>query len=233
MMGKNFICLFAVLLISMAIFAQGKGGYLGHCIIVGVEGSYMPFNWGSATPYGFFSHEKFAYNFQYGGNLNMITGRYTQIGIGYNRYQMNTGRSYKLNSTNQELSTQLDGQNLSLLLRQFRKDRGGLAPIGKFFDLELIAAQMRYNDQLFTDLDVPVYSGKKPETQTRLQLQIGAGTQMIFWNRLVGTTGLRLAVPYTVKVAGKDDPFFSEEDINRDYGMRRVFSVFFGVGILL
>lgn len=209
------------------------GGYLGHHLIIGVEGSYMPFNWGATTPYGFLSQEKFVYNFQYGGNLNIITGRFTQVGLSYNRYSMNTGRSYNLSGLEQELSTRLNGQNFSILLRKFRKSRGGLAPIGKFFDLELIAAQLTYDKEIYTALDIPIYLGKKPETQTRLQLQLGAGTQMVFWNRLVGTTGLRLAIPYTLKVSGNDDPVFSEKDINQDYGLRRVFSVFFGIGILL
>ncbi len=231
---KRFIFLAIFSATALLASAQGKGGYLGHRIIIQAEGSYMPFNFNSATAVGLFTDGKFAYNFQYGGAVHCIISRRTQLGISYNRFGMDVGRDYDMNGTNTFYGTHLDGQTGSLLLRTFRKGRGGIAPIGKFWDVELVAAQAKYRDDVTNELDVPLYAANiKPEQQTVLQLQFAFGTQMVFWDRVVANTGLRAAVPYTLKISGNDDPVFSAADFQRDFGMRRVFSVFFGVGILL
>lgn len=231
---KRLLILFCFFFTAVLLPAQGKGGYLGHRLIVQAEGSYMPFNFSSASAVGLFTGGKFAYNFQYGGSIQYIISRRSQLGLSYNRYRLDVGRNYTLNGTDAEYATHLDGQSGSLLLRTFRERRGGIAPIGKFWDVELVAAQSAYSDDVTTDLDVPLYnSGLKPEQQTTLQLQFGIGTQMLFWNRVVANTGLRATVPYALKLSGNNDPVFSDADFQRDYTMRRVFSVFFGVGILL
>jgi hypothetical protein len=229
--------LFTLLLLAAtgSAFAQGKGGYLGHRIIVQAEGAYMPFNFASVTPFGLLSNERFVYNYQYGGALHCIISRRTQIGVSYNRFNMNVGNNYALNGAPEEyFATTLDGQTMSLVFRTFRKNRGGIAPIGKFWDAELVYAQAKYNSDVTNALDVPLYiNGNKPETQSVLQAQFAFGTQMLFWERVVANTGLRFSVPYVLNISAKDDPVFTAKDFQRDFGMRRAFSVFFGVGILL
>jgi hypothetical protein len=232
---KRILFITLLLAASYTAFAQGKGGYLGHRIIVQAEGSYMPFNFASATPFGLLSGERFVYNYQYGGALHCIISRRTQMGVSYNRFNMDVGNTYSLNGAAEEyFGTKLDGQTMSLLFRTFRKGRGGIAPIGKFWDAELVCAQAKYNSDVTNALDVPLYiNGSKPETQTVLQAQFAFGTQMLFWERVVANTGLRFSVPYVLNISANEDPVFTKNDFQRDFGMRRAFSVFFGVGILL
>ncbi|MCU0434100.1 MAG: hypothetical protein MUC87_11645 [Bacteroidia bacterium] len=232
---KRILILALLLAATYTASAQGKGGYLGHRIIVQAEGAYMPFNFTSVTPFGLLSDNRFVYNFQYGGALHCIISRRTQVGLSYNRFSMDVGNNYAFNGGAETYyGTRLEGQTMSLVFRTFRKNRGGIAPIGKFWDAELVYAQAKYKGDVADSLDVPLYiNGATPEMQTALQAQFAFGTQMLFWNRVVANTGLRFAVPYVLNISAKDDPVFTAEHFQRDFGMRRAFSVFFGVGILL
>src|ERR1041385_4851636 len=124
-----------LLVISAPIFSAGimkaepgRGGYLGHRFMICAEGGYSPVLGNSFK--GAFTH----YDFRYGGNLGMIVGRRTQLNFSYERWSLGyMDRFSNLFSVNDRYN----GNDFELSVRQFRKSRGSIAPIGKFYELGL------------------------------------------------------------------------------------------------
>lgn len=215
---------------SFAKATPGTGGYLGHRVIIGGEFAYSPF---FTSVKDFFT----MYNFQYGGNLNVIVGRRTQIGLEYNMWSLGGNQEYDGNFVK---SDRVKGAEYGVNVRSFRKKRGGIAPIGKFWDVGASYAQNEFKP----GSDNPyVLTGKTimlPKTSDQIMVHIAWGTQMVFWNRIVGNTGIRFGAPvYEVKkqsgmMGFEDDQIktFDKFLYNRLLN-KECFSVFFGVGILL
>jgi len=214
----------AVLLCSMAtVYAQSKpkGGYLGKRFIICAEGSYFP-NYHSVKDM------LLSYNFQYGGNIQIISGRFSEIALSYNMYALGAHETYRDDISN---ANKIKGYQIGLTYRKFRDKKGGLAPIGKFIDMSLL-----YHADKYT----PSLTGVSPYMGTELELsgisaQIGFGTQGIYWKRVVANAGVRFGYPvYTLSVTGGDS-------FNQDYPeymkerlmLKDIFSAYFGVGIIL
>ncbi len=227
-MKKHFI-VFALLFSAAFVHATpGTGGYLGERIIVGGEFAYSPFY---TSVKDFFT----MYNFQYGGNLHVIVSRRTQIGVDCNFWSLGGNQLYDGNFVK---SDRVKGKQFGLTMRTFRKDRGGIAPIGKFWDIGLSYAMNTFvagSDDLYV---INKETSMLPKNSNQLMAHVAWGTQMVFWNRIVGNTGIRFGAPlYEVsKQSGVNpdgetkafDKFLYNRLLNKEY-----FSVFFGVGILL
>lgn len=226
------------LLIALALFVSaetisanpGTGGYLGHRIIVGVDGSYSPF---------FTSFKDFytKYNFQYGGNLNFIVGRYSQIGVTYNRYSLNNNQLFEGNFSSKD---RVNGSAYGITFRKFRKSRGGLAPIGKFWDVGVTYSQNTFkagsdNQDVLNHVEF-----RLPVSSDIISAHVSFGTQMVFRNRLVANTGIRFGAPLVeLGNSGGTDPTMNEGPRYYSKFMyqrmlyKEAFSVFFGLGILI
>jgi hypothetical protein len=228
---KKLILVFAILFsISFLKATPGTGGYMGHRIIVGGEFAYSPFY---TSVKDFFT----MYNFQYGGNLNVIVGRRTQVGVNYNMWSLGGNDKYDGNMVKGD---RVKGTQFQFSVRQFRKNRGGIAPIGKFYDISLSYAMNKFVAGSNNPYKVNGQENMLPKTSNQLMAHIAFGTQMVFWNRVVGNTGIRFGAPvfevskesgsYTQDgVTMKSfDKFLYNRLLNKEY-----FSVFFGVGILL
>lgn len=220
---RKLTTLSVALCISLALFAQAKpkGGYLGKRFIICAEGSYFP-------NYSSLKNMLLSYNFQYGGNVHVITGRYSQVGVSYNMYGLGSHNQYDTSLSN---AGRIKGYQVGLTYRKFREKRGGLAPIGKFFDVNLYYHADEYNVQ---------YTGIQPMVPVTVRSSgisgsVALGSQGIFWNRVVANTGVRLGGPlFTIS---KEDDAGDLGD-NLSYMQKRLmykdfFSVFFGVGIIL
>lgn len=198
-----------------------KGGYLGKRLIINAEMSYMP-------NYSSWKDLFMSYNFQYGGKIHVVTGRFTEIGVSYNRYSLGAHQRYDTALSN---NGKITGYQVGVTYRKYREGRGGLAPIGKFFDVNLYYHDDQYN-VVYENIQTfaPVIHKSRG-----ISGSIGFGTQGIFWDRVVGNAGVRFGGPIF--------RFFEEKstsDIgnNFDYMQKRLmykdfFSVFFGVGIIL
>lgn len=208
----------------------GTGGYLGHRIILGGEFAYAPFY---TSVKDFYTK----YNLQYGGNLNIIIGRYSQIGLTYNMYSLNNNQLFEGNFSSKD---RVQGTSYGINFRKFRKSRGGLAPIGKFWDVGLSYSQNKFKAGSDNADVLNNAAYRLPETSDMLSAHVAFGTQMVFWNRLVANTGIRFGAPLAeVSYTGGTQPL--EENSVRYYSKfmyqrilyKEAFSVFFGVGILI
>lgn len=214
----------AVLLCSIAtVSAQSKpkGGYLGKRIIVCAEGSYFP-------NYSTFRDLLLSYNFQYGGNVHIISGRYSEVGLSYNMYGLGAHERYRDDISNKN---KIKGYQVGLTYRKFRERRGGLAPIGKFIDLTLNYHSDTYTPSL---IGVAPYMGEELKI-SGISAQIGFGAQGIYWNRVVANTGVRLGYPVMTLDATSGDSLNGDypEYMKQRLMFKDVFSVFFGVGVIL
>lgn len=207
---------------SVVIFAQKpKGGYLGKRIIICAEGSYFP-------NYSSWKDMLLSYNFQYGGNAHFITGRHTQMGLSYNMYSLGAHNKYDTSLSN---NGRINGYQIGLTYRKFRESKGGLAPIGKFVDLNLYYHSNEFNvvyQNLATFAPVVV-------STAGISGSIGLGAQGIFWKRVVMNSGVRFGGPIFT-VSEQDDGGDVGDNLN--YMQKRLmykdfFSAFFGIGIIL
>lgn len=228
---KKLILFSALLISSVGVNATpGTGGYLGHRIIIGGEFAYSPF---FTSTKDFFT----MYNFQYGGNLNVIVGRRTQIGLNYNMWSLGGNQRYEGNFVK---SDRVKGAEYGVTVRSFRKKRGGIAPIGKFWDAGLSYAQNEFKAGSDNPYVLTNQTAMLPKTSDQILVHLAFGTQMVFWNRIVGNTGIRFGAPvYEVNKESGElitadgtqktfDKFLYNRILNKEY-----FSVFFGIGILL
>jgi hypothetical protein len=200
--------------------APGRGGYMGHRIIIGGEFAYAPFY----TSVGDFFTK---YNFQYGGNLGVIVGRRSQLNANFNIWSLGNNQVYNkgINPIYYK-SDRIKGMEFGLTLRTFRKKRGGIAPIGKFYDLGLTYSHNEY----IAGSDNPSAASLmlSNEYLNQVVFHAAAGTQMIFWDRLVANTGLRVAAPIFAISKASETSFLERRSFEKD-----IFQVFFGVGVLL
>ncbi|HEU4718507.1 MAG TPA: hypothetical protein VFU15_11760 [Bacteroidia bacterium] len=217
---KKAALIFASVLAFHFANAGPHGGYIGHRIILAGEGAYSPF---------FTSVKDFytKYNFQYGGNLNVIVARRTQVGVFYNMWSLGGNQAFQ---SNMGKNDRVNGTQYGLVVRNFRAGRGGLAPIGKFWDVSMSYASNTYkagsdNKDILggTPENVPVSSNQ-------ILAHVAFGTQMVFWNHFVGNTGVRFGGPiYTIdKNNGGYKNFFAQRIAYKEF-----FSVFFGIGFLI
>lgn len=198
----------------------GKGGYLGHQFIIGVEGAYSPFY---TSAKDFFTK----YNFQYGGSFGVITGRRTQLNLNYNMWSLRGNELYQSNFIPED---RVDGSSFGLSLKTFRKKRGGIAPIGKFYDIGLSWATNKFLTGGYHSQSVMGDQYEFDFKSSQLLVHLSYGTQMVFWNRVVGNTGVRFGTPlYEFSAASDEYPTFMLKRMR----MKEAFSVFFGVGVLL
>src|SRR6185295_16855649 len=89
----------------------------------------------------------------------------------------------------------VNGTQFGLTVRQFRKNRGGIAPIGKFYDLSLGYAQNTFKAGSDNSYVLNNEAEMLPKTSNQITAHVGFGTQMVFWNRVVGNTGIRFGAP--------------------------------------
>ncbi len=215
---KKFLLISALFFSANFLTATpGTGGYLGHRLIAGAEVSYSPF---------FTSIQDFytRYNFQYGGSVNCIVSRRAQLGVNYNMWSLGGNQVFDQNLV---ASDRVKGMEFGMNIRTFRKKRGGIAPIGKFYDIGLNYSQNKFFPGKDNPGSDPNYDLSKM-TEIQMAPHVAFGTQMVFWNRVVANTGVRFAYPIYQKTTNAVGDFMQRRLANKEYC-----SVFFGVGILL
>src|SRR5574337_45905 len=201
-------------------FGPVRGGYLGHRIMLSGELTYSPF---TTSIKDFYTR----YNFQYGGNLHFIVGRYVTLGFNYNRWSLSGNNLYEGNFVSGD---RVNGTEYGLTWRKFRPKRGGLAPFGKFWEINLAYAQNKFSPGA-GNWDVLADSTQRlPKTSNMLIARVGFGTQIVFWNHFVASTGVRFGAPlYQVS---KDNGTTYGDFMYRRVFYKEVFSVFAGVGVI-
>lgn len=197
----------------------GTGGYLGKRLIIGAEMAYSPFY---TSVKDFYTK----YNFQYGGNINFIVSRRSQLGLNYNRWSL--GHNEVFGGETHVASDRVKGMEFGMSIRTFRKKQGGIAPIGKFYDIGLSYSQNKFfpgKDN--PGLNDPTYDLSKVFWNV-LTAHVAFGTQMVFKDRFVANTGIRFGLPVFTIDGNERSNFMQRRIYNKEYC-----SVFFGVGILL
>jgi hypothetical protein len=219
-MRRLFLLL--ALLATTGLFAQkSSGGYFGRKIIVQGQLAYSP-------TYLSFKEFFYRWDFQYGGSAGIVTGRYKQVNISWNIWSLGNLPAYDSAFVKAD---RVKGMDYGISLRRFRKDRGGVAPIGKFFDAGLTYSQARFVADASNPFVTQGMESSLPKNTNQVAAHIAYGTQGLFWNRVIANTGLRFGGPiFTMEESGNIQ--FSHFTRNR-MQTRNYFSVFFGVGILL
>jgi hypothetical protein len=198
-----------------------KGGYLGHVVMVGGEFSYSPFT----TSFKDFYTK---YNFEYGGNLHVIVGRRTQIGLNYNLWSLGGNNLYEGNFVTGD---RVNGSEYGLTIRNFRKNKGGLAPIGKFWDVGFSYAHADFKPAADNSDILAGAESRLPKSSDMLIANVSFGTQMVFWKHLVTTSGIRFGAPvYEVNSVNGTN---YENFLFKRVLFKEMFGVFFGVGFLI
>ena len=219
-MKKTLILIALIFTAGFLNATPGRGGYMGHRIILNGEAAYSPF---FTSVNDFFTK----YNFQYGGNLGIIVGRRAQMNVNYNMWSLGGNELYNSNFV---ANDRVKGYSIGLTLKKFRKDRGGIAPIGKFYDIGISYAQNKF---IASSNNPEVLAGNANNLKlesSQVLVHFAYGTQMVFWDRLVANTGIRFGTPlFEVSDSGSyHSGFLMSRMRNKEY-----FSVFFGMGILL
>ncbi|MBI3509344.1 MAG: hypothetical protein HY064_01670 [Bacteroidetes bacterium] len=217
-MKKFFFTLFIASSVITVDATPGTGGYLGHRIIIGMEGSYAPF---------YTSAKDFAlhYDVQYGANVNCIVARRMQVGVFYNMWSLKNNELYFSSLAAGDV---IHAKQFGVCVRTFRADRGGIAPIGKFYDVSLSYAMSTFSASDSTKNHYYYSPELMPKSSNDLMLHVAFGTQGVFWDHLVANTGLRFGYP--VLNLGKVD---ESNYIHRRTAFKEYFSVFFGVALLI
>ncbi len=220
-MKKTLIVLALIFTAGFLNAAPGNGGYMGRRLIIGIEGAYSPFY--TSLP-DFFTK----YNLQYGANIGVVIGRRTQLNVNYNMWSLGNNQVYNKDEANPLYykSDRIKGMEFGLSLRTFRKKRGGIAPIGKFYDLGLSYARNEFE----IGKNNPAYGTLMLQNAfiNQVIFHVAAGTQMVFWDRVVANTGIRVAAPLFTIDSSADYKFLERRSFEKD-----IFQVFFGVGVLL
>jgi hypothetical protein len=214
-----------LLILSLATAAHAMAlpaaGYKGHRFIVGGEFAYSPF---------FTSVRDFytKYNVQYGGQLHVIVGRYVQVGLSYNRWSLKHNQVFEGNF---DASDRVNGAQYGLTFRKFRKNKGSLAPIGRFMDLSLGYAQNEFVPGAGNDDAGGDNLQRLPRRSDMITANISFGAQQVYWKHLVASSGVRFGAPLfeVQSVEGTAYRGFMLERI----AFKEIFSVFFGIGILI
>lgn len=220
-MKKLFITYCFLLPLLTQAAPPEKGGYMGKRIIVGVEGAYSP-------NYLTIQNFLFSYNLQYGGNFRFVCGRYHEIGVTYNRFSLGGHDRYEEFGLNE--SEKIQGSTIGFTVRKYRVKRGGLAPIGRYYELGLLkqTASFRYasSNAAFAEDKVTV---------SRLMISGAAGIQHIFYNKLVTNVGVRVGIPVfeiessTTNIADGDPELY----VTKRMLYHGVFTPYFGIGLIL
>jgi hypothetical protein len=217
MMKKIFtaaICCIAFL----STVKAGNGGYLGHRIIICGEGIYSPM-------YYTFNSIYTKYSLQYGGSLHIIAGRYTQVGLNYHKYSLGfVDRNTEFYSADDRIK----GYQAGITIRRFRKEKGGLAPIGKFFDFSLqygVSEFIAAPDNFY--VETSQLNFLPPGRMASICPQIGMGSQMIFKDHFVLNGGFRAGFPIHMQ-GGSEYKIMRQRLSTKDY-----FTAFFGAGFIL
>lgn len=219
-MRKTIILIALLFSAGLLEAAPGRGGYLGHRIIITAEGAYAPFYTSTSD---FFTK----YNFQYGGNLGVIISRRSQLNVNYSMWSLGNNQVYNKGIVPEYFKgDRMKGMNVGLTLRTFRKNRGGIAPIGKFYDIGLSYTHNEFE----IGKDNPAYGSLALTNNFLDQVTFHAavGTQMVFWDRVVANTGLRIGAPLFTIDSSTQHSFLERRAFEKD-----IFQVFFGVGVLL
>jgi hypothetical protein len=219
-MKKILVALALIFTTGFLNAAPGRGGYMGHRILICAEGAYSPFY---TSVSDFFTK----YNFQYGGNLGIIVGRRAQLNVNYNMWSLGGNELYNENFV---AADRIKGNEFGLSLKKFRKERGGIAPIGKFYEIGLSYSQNEFVASSGSK-NVVLNTPNSNFSSNMLLAHVSFGTQMIFWDHLVANTGIRFGSPI-IEVSASGDTSYGNEIISR-MRMKEAFSVFFGVGVLL
>jgi len=219
---RKLITFTIVLLLTVGVFAQSKpkSGYLGKRFMVCAEGSYF-------LNYSQWTDLLMSYNIQYGGNVSMITGRHSQTGISYNRYGLGAHNRYDTAYAN---SGRINGYQVGLNFRKYRKSKGGLAPIGKYFEVNLFY----HSDEFIVNYKNLQTFAPVIATSTGLSGSIGLGSQGIFWNRVVMNSGVRFGGPIVTVTEEEANGGLGGElsYMNKRLRHKDFFSAYFGIGII-
>ncbi|HLG02281.1 MAG TPA: hypothetical protein VI731_01720 [Bacteroidia bacterium] len=220
-MRKQLFILLLVAAICEIQAAPATGGLKGRRVIVQGEFAYAPF----LTSFKDFYTK---YDLQYGGNLNLIVGRYSQLAVFYNRWSLGNNQVIE---GNLHASDRVDGTQYGVRLRQFRKKKGGLAPIGKFYDYSVSYAQNKFMPGASNPDVLYEATDRLPKFSDQVIINFGIGTQQVFWKHLVLTSGVRFGAP--VFEVNRENGIAYGNFLLKRIAYKEIFGVFFGVGFLI
>jgi hypothetical protein len=209
------------LFLATASMAIAQGGYLGKRVIVGVQAAYAPRLVGIVV---FLTQ----YDASGGARLGFIVGRYSQLDLQFNYSNFGGNHHFSDYAVKQDRITSMQ---FGAAWKQFVSKKGGLAPIGRFWEIQLNYGTYAYkvdgsNLNSFSS-DINVLSSI-PGNATALVGSIGYGVQNVLKDRFVWNVGVRCGGPLYYSTEGNHATFYGRRILYRE-----MINVFGGFGILL
>jgi hypothetical protein len=209
------------LFLATASMAIAQGGYLGKRVIVGVQAAYAP------RPVGILEFLT-QYDASGGARLGFIVGRYSQLDLQFNYSNFGGNHHFSDYAVKQDRITSMQ---FGAAWKQFVSKKGGLAPIGRFWEIQLNYGTYAYkidgsNLNSFSS-DINVLSSI-PGNATALVGSIGYGVQNVLKDRFVWNVGVRCGGPLYYSTEGNHATFYGRRILYRE-----MINVFGGFGILL
>lgn len=216
---KRFIT--TVLFLATTCIAIAQGGYLGKRVIVGAQVAYGP------RPVGLVEFLT-QYDASGGARLGFIVGRYTQLDLLFNYSNFGGNHHFSDYAVKQDRITSMQ---FGAAWKQFVSKKGGLAPIGRFWEIQMNYGSYTYkvdgsNPNMFSS-DINVL-GSIPGNATAVVGSIGYGVQNVIKDRFVWNVGVRCGGPLYYSTEGNHASFYGSRILYRE-----MINVFGGFGILL
>lgn len=204
-------------------------------------------------------------NYELEGSFSYVIGRYSSLELTASQYY--TGMASEATTTaipedvlfgnrdNHELFHRLNVKSISLTHSRFLSHKGALAPVGSrvFYGLKMNAVKGSILDKRtsFYNSSFGEVLGHEPlniNQETRIFYGVlGWSKTRIFWDKLVFTTGFRIAIPlssdlsnYFNRVVSNHPDYFSDRNkaefetrVSKRIDFHEVFRFNIGVGYLL
>ncbi|MFT4666572.1 MAG: hypothetical protein ACI8YQ_001304 [Polaribacter sp.] len=237
-MKKIFITFLTALFIFPFLMNGQAPGYLGKKALVSFNYSVFPGFFGpSQNNRGRNAFEersgKTGLNYEFDLGFDYVVGRYRSLGLHVGQYYTGTliedletrplnSSSGSFSSDEHDLLFRVNVRSASIILSRFKREKGGLAPIGNrfywgfkrnFIKSEIIDKKTSYSSQ------IGIAQGHGPlgidQEVAFNYLLFGWSNDQIFWDKVLFKTGFRMAVPLSLSYLG--DAFETNPSSDRRY----------------
>ncbi|MFK7810653.1 MAG: hypothetical protein AB8F74_22790 [Saprospiraceae bacterium] len=240
-MKKIYLSLVVAVFLLPFLSAGQAPGYLGKKAIISFSTSAIPtFNGPTQNNRGrepyFVGNGTYGVNYEFEGNFEYVVGRYRSVALSVSQYYTGAkltaetrareaGPFNDFGFDRHELFLRLNVKSVGLVFSRYKKDKGGLAPVGNrfywglkrsFISSKIVDKNTNYHNDEFGPLtgheDLEIGNNF-----TQNYLFFGWSNNQVFWDKLVFKTGFRLALPLNLRAYSdsESDSSFSNEEKHR------------------
>lgn len=142
-------------------------------------------------------------NYEFGADFSYTLTRQRALSLGYHQYATNTVLEWVYTNVDFDYLYRLNVRAISLNAHQFKRKRGGLAPLGNssYWGLKTTFINGEEADSrminFVTPPPIPESGAPEDPNLTVYSLLWGISNQQIFWDKLVLKMGVHISIPLT------------------------------------